>query len=357
MPHQSQEQRIRERRLRRAWADLRFHASALRDLRGPLIALIVIWTLGTVVQRYFGAPPGGVNPTWNEAVFIAYNLLLVEHNVPLPANLVGELSHYLLPIAGVVVLAEGVIKLGIRTFKKEVQREKWMQVLASSSRGHVILCGLGTVGFRVLEELIGLGEQVFVIERNADSPLLDQARALGVEVCIGDARTENLLRSLNVEGARAVIVATDDDLANLEIAMDVREIRRDIPIVLRLFDQRLAEKVKGPLGIAATFSTSRTAAPIFAAAALDPGVVGAHRVGNDVLVVIEIIVKAGSTFERSALSTLTGSSRLTIVAIRRGQAPWEPQPPGDARLKAGDGVQVMVHGHRVAEVHSLNEEG
>src|SRR5205085_9973878 len=44
--------------------------------------------------------------------------------------------------------------------------------------GHVIVCGLGNIGFRVVQELQGAGERVVVIERSRDKPLIVPDRRL-----------------------------------------------------------------------------------------------------------------------------------------------------------------------------------
>jgi voltage-gated potassium channel Kch len=111
-----------------------------------------------------------------------------------------------------------------------------------------------------------------------------------VHLVLGDARNEQLMRSLNMARARAVVIATNDDLANLEVAMEVQAMAPGVNVVMRLFDQRLATKVKNVMGVDVSLSTSAVAAPIFAAAALDPRVVGAHRVGDQVMLVVRVDV-------------------------------------------------------------------
>jgi voltage-gated potassium channel len=325
---------------------------SLRVVVFPLTGLLVSGGIGTVLFRLFGAPPDGGQPSWAESVYIVYNLFFLEHLAPLPAHPVGQLVQYILPLLGILLLAEGLVKVGITVFRKEENQEVWVSILAKTSRDHIILCGLGSVGFRVLEELVSLGEQVFAIELNPDCPLLDQARQLGAEVLVGDARAENLLKTFNIEAARAVIVATDDDLSNLEIAMDVREIRGDVPVVMRLFDQRLAHKVRHALGIEVSFSTSKLAAPLFAAAALDSSVVGAHRVADQVLVVLELTVQQGSALDGETIGEAISVHRLTIIAhCSNGQ--WVSQPRLGITIGAGDRVQLMVAGGRVAEARAL----
>lgn len=193
---------------------------------------------------------------------MSYCLLMGEVPSDLPDHPLAVAVLYVQPILGILLMAEGVIKLGFEVFNKEVKAEEWMGTLAQTSRGHVVMCGLGTVGFRTLEELVSLGEQVFVVERKADCAFLEQARSMGAHVVVGDARAEDLMRNLNVINARAVVIVTDDDLANLEIAMDVRDMAPHVPIVMRLYDQRLANKVKQTLGIQVSVSTSKLAAPL-----------------------------------------------------------------------------------------------
>ena len=338
------------RRRQRGFAEFLFHLYAVRVLVRPLVSLCVVWVIGAALHHAYGAPPGGTDPTWNEAFFVSYNLLFMEHLTELPAHPVGQLVQYVQPLFGIFLLAEGLVKLGITVFRKEDNQETWMSILAGSTSGHIILCGLGNVGFRVLEELAGMGHQVFVIELDDHCPSLDRARELGAEVLIGDARAENTLRGLNVARARALIVATDDDLANLEIAMDAREVDAQVPIVLRLFDQRLADKVKASLGIQVSFSTSKLAAPLLAGAALDTSVVGAHRVGDQVLVVVELQVEG---LAGKKLSELAGGHGLTPIAIWREGA-WDTRPAIATKLVAGDRLQVLAEPDRLDEVHALN---
>ncbi|MDG1480062.1 MAG: NAD-binding protein [Myxococcota bacterium] len=338
--------------MRRLLAEVLFRVVSLRGLVFPVTGLAISGSIGAVLFRMFGAPPGGVQPSWGESIYVVYNLFFLEHLAPLPSHPVGQAVQYILPLLGIVLLAEGLIKVGITVFRKEENQEVWVSILAKTSQNHIILCGLGSVGFRVLEELVSLGEQVFAIELNPDCPLLEQARQLGAEVLIGDARTENMLRTFNLERARAVIVATDDDLSNLEIAMDIREIREDIPVVMRLFDQRLAHKVRHALGIEVSFSTSKLAAPLFAAAALDGSVVGAHRVADQVLVVLELTIHQGSALDGETIGGAISVHRLTVVAHRSG-GQWISQPDLSQPIGAGDALQVMVSGDRVSEVRSL----
>lgn len=342
-----------ERERRRVVAEVLFFLRGLRVLVRPTLGLLVTLALGTAVERHFGAPPGGANPTWEEAAFGVWSLMLGEIGVELPESAVGQAAVYLLPLLGVLFVAEGVIKLGFTVFNKDEQSEAWMDILAHRSRQHVIVCGLGTVGYRVVEELLALGEQVFVVERKNDGEFIALAREKGAEVLVGDARTDNLLRSLNVEAARAVIVATNDDLANLEIAMDVREQHPHVPIVLRLYDQRLAQKVRTALNIQVSVSTSKLAAPLFASAALDPAVVGTHRVDDQLLVVVELAIAPASRLAGRTVGDVGREHLATVVALKRPGEGWTLQPAPEDVLQPYALAQFLVPGQRAPELRGL----
>jgi Trk K+ transport system NAD-binding subunit len=341
------------RRVRRAVAEAWFLLRALRGLRRPLLSIVLLLAVGAWIEHRYGAIAGQPGLDWASSTFQAWRLITGEAADFLPVHPAGQAVVYLFPVLGFLFFAEGLLKLGVSVFDKSHHAEAWVSILAGTSRQHILLCGLGTVGFRILEELVGLGIQVFVVERDEHSAFVSQARSLGAEVLIGDARADDVLRSLNITHARAVIVATNDDLANLEIAMDVRDMRADIPIIMRLYDQRLAQKVKGALGVQVSVSTSKLAAPLFASVALDTSVVGTHRVGGDLMVVMELDVEAGSQLAGRTVQEIGTGHGVLVVAVRDPAGAWTLQPRGDDRLAAGGAVQLMVRGPRAAEIRAL----
>lgn len=338
---------------RRLRAEALYLVWALRVLARPIVLMALVVCVGAWVEHAYGHNAGEQPPTWSYAFFVAYTLMFLEHIEPTPEHPLAQLVHYVLPLVGVILVSEGLLRLGVNVLNRDANARIWVGMMARTTRHHVIVCGVGTVGFRIIEELTSMGVEVFAVEKDASGPFVEKARELGARIAIGDARADNLLRELHVGGARAVILATNDDLANLEIAMDVRELHKDVPIVMRLFDQRLAQKVKATLGIQVSVSTSRLAAPLFASAALDPSVVGTHRVGDTVLVVLEVEVHAPSVLRGRRIAELAGLG-LTVVAVRpRDAEAWE-LPPDPGRMCAqGDALQVLVPSARVDEVHAL----
>jgi SAM-dependent methyltransferase len=156
----------------------------------------------------------------------------------------------------------------------------------------VIVCGLGTVGLAVVEQLIARDEPVVVIEVDPNKRYLDQARALGVPVLLGDARGLATLERANLGKARAVVALTSTDQTNVEIALTVRAATAALAhegerarVVLRLFDETLAERIETHFDIHRARSVSALVAPHFVARALDLPVVSVCPVGRLALLV------------------------------------------------------------------------
>src|SRR5262249_9152029 len=119
-----------------------------------------------------------------------------------------------------------------------------LEVRRIPDKGHIIVCGLGNVGFRVVEELLREGERVLVIERSPDNPFGTPARRLGAAVISGDAGVREVLRQARAASARAVVLATSNELLNLEVGLLVRELNPKQRVVLRMSDHNLAKTLR-----------------------------------------------------------------------------------------------------------------
>lgn len=126
--------------------------------------------------------------------------------------------------------------------------------------GHVIVCGLGRVGYHLVERLRAENYPVLVIERNADNQFLATIREKGIPVMIADATVANTLVDAAVEQASAVASVVNDDLVSLEVGLNARAIHPRIRVILRIFDGDTATELRQRLNIHYTISTSAIAA-------------------------------------------------------------------------------------------------
>lgn len=219
---------------------------------------------------------------------------------------------------------------------------------AADAHDHVIIVGLGAIGFRIASLLRERGIPVVAAERDPEGRFVDAARDMRIPVLTTDARSQNMLKALSIADARALVCTTDDDAANLATALKARGMRPDMKIVLRLFDPDLAARLDKALGAYNSRSVSSLAAPSFAAAAVGREVFATIPVGHRrVLVVARAPIEPGSEAdgstvgdeERHASAVQLGGLRVLAVATG-DDVRWQPQP-GDV-VTAGSELIVVA---------------
>ena len=130
-----------------------------------------------------------------------------------------------------------------RRIQLELGRKKY------TTKNHVIVCGLGRLGFFIVKELLQKNEKVIVIEQNENSNHIEYLRQLGAEVYLGDARLPKVIKDVNVAEAKAVISVINNDSLNLEIGLNARSHQPNVKMILRIFDDQMADKIKDYLKI------------------------------------------------------------------------------------------------------------
>ena len=205
---------------------------------------------------------------------------------------------------------------------------------------HVIVAGLGNVGTRILGQLHDLGIGVVCVDKDPDAAGVPLARRLGLRVVTGETTREETLRAAGVTSCRALVSVTSSDIVNLETALHARALAEEPRIVLRLYDDDLAERVQKTVGNTISRSVPYLAAPAFAAAMLEHQVLRTIPVGRHVLLIAEVAVGPGA--ERRVDDVHDGSDVRLIALRRRGETgvDWSPRP-GD-ELRPQDRLVVLA---------------
>jgi Trk K+ transport system NAD-binding subunit len=209
---------------------------------------------------------------------------------------------------------------------------------------HVIVAGLGSIGYRVALGIAARGVPVVAVEVSDDGRFVSPARAAGIPVVIGDARHPEILEELGLGTARAIVAATSDDLVNLSAALNARALRPDLRVVVRLYDPEFALRVQHGFGIRFTRSVSHLAAPAFAAAAIGTEVVATVPVGDKrVILFARLKVPAGSMLEGRLASSLGAAGALRVLAVADpGSEVARWTFPADEVTDAGEEVVVAA---------------
>jgi Trk K+ transport system NAD-binding subunit len=78
------------------------------------------------------------------------------------------------------------------------------------------------------------------------------------------AEEPDALTAATLEDATGLVIASDDDAQNVDMALTTRRLRPGLPLVIRLFDPELAAYVRATLRRAVILSLSSVAAPVLA---------------------------------------------------------------------------------------------
>lgn len=156
--------------------------------------------------------------------------------------------------------------------------------------GHVVLCGLGTVGFRVLEVLRRQGIPVVVLEKLEGGRFVAAARQQGATVLLADGTVPATLSRAHAGQAMSLVAATSSDLANVEIALLAREQNPKLRVIVRLDDPALAESLRLTANIRYAMDLPHLIAPAFVLPLFGDRILSLFWIEQTLHVVLEVVV-------------------------------------------------------------------
>jgi hypothetical protein len=254
-----------------------------RDLRTPTLYMFTLlkqfrWTIFALIAAVafggtlYAITPhkeyGGQPPPLMICYLSAWLAMFAQPILSVPETWYLAMLCGIYPLLGFGLVGEGIVRIGILMMSRQQGEKEWMLVKATTYRDHVVLCGLGHLGYRILLQLLSGGAQVVAIEKEGDGRFIAEAKATGIPVLIRDMTEDQALVDAGIEHARVVVIATNNDLANIEVALDARRFNPKIRVILRMFDQQIADKFKDAKLIDEAFSSAALAAPIVADLAL-----------------------------------------------------------------------------------------
>lgn len=170
------------------------------------------------------------------------------------------------------------------------------------AENHVVVCGAGNVGTRVIEFLLEMDQRVVVIEPRPNAIVLDLARKKRIELLASDATDDETLAFCDLRKAQSLVAITDSDTANLEAALGAMSYSSDLPVVMRIQDPEFSRSVARNFRIAQSFSASDLTAPALAGLARFPASRGR-------------VTFAGETFNIDELDARTHAPSETAIPL------------------------------------------
>src|SRR5205085_8214470 len=159
-----------------------------------------------------------------------------------------------------------------------------------SRRGHIVVCGCGSIGTGVIALLLDFDKPIVVVEQTPDAVLVERARDRGFDLLTGDASRDDTLELCNLGAAHSLVALTNVDTLNLEIALGARARNPSMPIVLRIAEATFASSIARHFEFETTFSVAALAGPVFAGLSRVAGARGRIAFGDREYAIAEIVV-------------------------------------------------------------------
>jgi CPA2 family monovalent cation:H+ antiporter-2 len=172
---------------------------------------------------------------------VAYDLKLLGADIAQPVLAAMVLSMLLAPL--IINHMDALTRL--ISGSEWAGRAKEVHDIAVKTFGknqHVIICGYGRSGQNLARLLEAEGVSFVALE--SDPERIRAVAALGVSVVYGDASRREVLMAAGLSRAQAVVVTYADVHSSMAILRHVRELRPELPVVVRTIDDTHIDELK-----------------------------------------------------------------------------------------------------------------
>jgi voltage-gated potassium channel len=210
------------------------------------VILIVIILIGTVGYWFIGGRQYSFVDTLYMTV-ITITTIGFEEVIDLSGNAGGRIFTIFIAISGVGIMAYIVTNITALVVEGELTksfRRRRMEKIACKCTDHYIICGLGSVGFYIANELHSTKRPHVIVDvnkENIEKSLESFHDAVFIE---GDATDSDTLLKAGIEKARGLFAVTGDDNQNLVVSLTAKQINPKLRVVARCNDMRNSEKMK-----------------------------------------------------------------------------------------------------------------
>jgi len=241
----------------------------------------------------------------------------------------------------------------------DVFKRRKMNQNIKKLRNHFIVCGAGSTGACIVDELMKTKTDFVAIERNPER--IEALRKLGdIAYIEGDATEDEILIRAGIEQAQGLAAALTTEKDNLFLAVTARQLNPSIRIVARGLDPSVNQKLR-KAGADSVVSPTFIGGLRMASELIRPSVVsfldimlrdtsGAIRFG-------EMRITPESTFVNQTIkSTKLRDSNLLVVALKKPGSPqFTYNPPADTTLTDGMTLILLGESGQIKELRDLSK--
>ena len=205
-----------------------------------IVLILAVFVAGTLGYRAIEG-----SSWWDAFYMTVITVTTVGFSEEFPLSETGELFTVLLLFSGLGLLLFLVTETSRSVLEGELGRYLGrVRSFRMIDRmiGHDIVCGYGRMGRAVVDELRRAGHTVVIVDRSSER--VRCAEELGVATIVGDATSEEVLRSANLLQARGLVACLNDDAHNVYTVITARSLKPDILIVARATEESAADRIR-----------------------------------------------------------------------------------------------------------------
>jgi voltage-gated potassium channel Kch len=231
-------------------------------------------------------------------------------------DVVDVVTAMLLMLAGTVFTGIFIAMAAARLTRAQWVRMQGLRPI--QRRGHIVVCGCGSIGTGVIDLLLAFDRPLVVIDPSPDAALIERARDRGFDLLTGDASRDDTLDLCNLGDAHSLVALTNVDTLNLEIALGARARNPGMPIVLRIAEAEFAASIARHFDFETTFSVAALAGPVFAGLSRGPGARGRIAFGDREFAIIETVLsdRADAALPSNAVPIAAADPDGAVATIR-----------------------------------------
>ena len=313
----------------------------LHRLRQALALLLGVCFMGALGFRLLG------RMDWLDSFYFAVITLVgFRDSVPVSAAIkVFTIFYLAMGLVMVTMAFSNLIALLLEGDLKGYFRERRMDKRLSTLKDHIIVCGLGKMGFQAAWELKQAGVPFVIVE--VDEGKGKNQRMQQELILYGNAMSELVLERAGIRRAKGLISALTTDADNVLVTLTARQMMPDLPIVAR----------------SAKLGTERQLKAAGATHIVSPYEIGGRRMAAlllnaDMMSFFDVVLSeeqmelgmerilispnsrlAGISLRDARMRDTTGA---LVVGIQRGMESLKFNPTGHETFEAGDVVLVLA---------------
>jgi len=263
----------------------------------------------------------------------------------------GVLVYFASTITAFIVEGDLTNILKAKRLRKRIQR----------MHQHVIVCGAGTTGRHIIEELIAADVPVIAIDISESElrEIADKHPKAAFSYIVGDATDDDCLAQAALGQARGVVAALSNDKDNLYITVATRSANPAARVIARASELPHVEKIRRA-GADSVVSPNHIGGMRMVSEMLRPAVVRfldeMLRDQRAMYRIDEVRIAADSPLDGTTLRDASIRDRfgMTVLAVRPSDdRPWIYNPEAGQTLKAGMILVVLGSTEQVAKLRGV----